>query len=228
MNLTCPSDEETLSFSLVLAPPAAGTRTATPRATRQWPRPPNGRRRPGRSGQVRRLVLIASGGDVQQRLQAQRLRRRFCHQGPHRRMLERGMATIVRYLDGRIDVRAWSRGPRPRATCSTPSRISRRSSTTGGSTRTCQTDRSGARRSAMPSVCGAPAQASTAAAISSRLPPTHRRWARWPRSSAARVRCERRSWTSPSTGRASSPTGIPAPRAPPTCGRKYAALRCAI
>ena len=72
MNLTCPSDEETLSFSLVLAPPAAGTRTATPRATRQWPRPLNGRRRPGRSGQVRRLVLIASGGDVQQRLQAQR------------------------------------------------------------------------------------------------------------------------------------------------------------
>lgn len=60
MNLTCPPDEETLSFPLVLGPPAAGTLTATPRATPQWPRRPNGCRRPGRGGRVHRLALIVS------------------------------------------------------------------------------------------------------------------------------------------------------------------------
>ena len=76
-----------------------------------------------------------------------------------------GIATVVEYRDGRIDIVRWESGENIRPNdLSSRSRTCRRSSTKASSTRTSATAPNGARRSTTRSGSGARASASTAAA----------------------------------------------------------------
>ena len=75
-----------------------------------------------------------------------------------------GIATVVEYRDGRIDIVKWESGEHRARGSGSRSRTCRRSSTKASSTRTSQTARNGAPRSTTQCGSGAPASASTAEA----------------------------------------------------------------
>ena len=142
------------------------------------------------------------------------------YRGKVRETMVNGIATVVEYRDGRVDIVRWNRGRGRRRTSGSRSRTCRRSSTKAGSTRTSATVRPGVKPSTTRSGSGARASASTAAATCSTRRRTTRRSNRWRRSCSVPAPSGRSSSTSTKTGPASSATATRAPANRATCCRK--------